>query len=118
MKKKLTIEEQLTEAFYSFKSAESDVSYTENLYFNAEMAYRQAWHDYNQAFYDYVRQGSPENHARQHQASEHLSVINQRANEAKLNYKLALCRFKKAKKLYEKLKRKQGKTQGKQPGEI
>ena len=112
MKKKLTIEEQLTEAFYSFKSAESDASYTENLYFNAEMAYRQAWHDYNQAFYDYVRQGSPDNYARQHQASECLSVTNKRANEAKLNYKLALCKFKKAKRLYEKLKRKQEKQLG------
>ena len=112
MKKKTTLEEHLTQAFYAFNLAESDFRYAENEYFKAEMAYHSAWQEYNQAFYDYVKFGTIENYEIQHRASETLSFRNKKANEAKINHKLALCRFKKAKRLYEKLKKKHDKQLG------
>ena len=109
MRKKLTLEEQLTQAFYAFNLAESDFHSAENDYCKAEMAYQESWREYNQAFYEYVRFGTMEYYDKQHMASETMAYRIKKANEAKLNHKLALCKFRKAKKLYEKLKRKQDK---------
>ena len=113
MKTKTPLEDQLTEALYAFNLAQSDLEFAENAYFSAENAYSSAYHEYNLAFYDYVRSCTPENYDRQHQAAQLMSYRNQKANEAKLNRKLAVCKFKKAKRLYEKLKRKQEKQQEK-----
>lgn len=116
-KNKPSLDEQLLEAFYARNLAESDYNYARHEAFNAELRYKEALHSHDQAFYAYVKFGGREYYEKEQQARVVYDNAIDQANRTRLNMNFALCKFKKADRVYTKLKKKSDKLQSKhQPG--
>lgn len=116
-KNNIDIEEELLQALSAYNQAKEDYDTAVNVAYTAEMAFQADRRAYNQAFYGYVRELGQEALKRENAAREKYHRSLNWANQADFNKHLALCKFKKAAKLYKKLQRKAEKQHSKkQPG--
>ena len=105
-KKAVDIEQELTTALTALKKARALYNSTYKTSCLAEVDYANAKKIYDDLFFDYVKYGNEDYWAKKDSARLVYEKTLKVANEARLNYKIACCKFKKAEKLYNKLRKK------------
>ena len=105
-KKNIDIEQELTLALQRLKNARV---YRDQMYrasYTAENDYIAAKHAYDDLFFNYVRYGEDTYWDEREAAKFKFEKALEHANSVGLNYKIACCQFKKAERVYERLKKK------------